>query len=116
MTTRLSMIRDINGFNTFGLPFSDTSFQTKLSIGVPQSLTIPPLENANDSSYLAIFSFDPGSRVYVARNATATFPSLGFSNDVTELNPTARQVFPGDVLSFLTDIDTVVVNIQLYAI
>jgi hypothetical protein len=116
MTTPLSMIRDINGFNTFGLTFSDTGFQSRLAVGVPQQFTVPNLSNANQKSYLAIFSIDPGTRIYVARNATAQLPTSSFLPVITDLNPTARQVFQGDTLSFITDASAAVINVKLYAI
>ncbi len=37
MTTRFYMIRDINGYNGFGLPFCDDKFNVTLAVGVAQT-------------------------------------------------------------------------------
>lgn len=112
MTTPLLMVRDLSGAITFGLPFSDNGFQTTLQQNLPQSLTIPE----GNEKYLAVFSFDPGFRIFVAANATATVPSASFSSTVSELNPASRLVMAGDVLSFITPDTTTYVNVTLYAI
>lgn len=116
MTTSLNMVRDMNGFNTFGLQFSDTGFQTTLAANVAQSFTVPTISNVGQGNYLAIFSFDPGLRIFVARNATAVVPGGSFSSTVSELNPTSRFVIVGDVISFITPDTTAYVNVKLYAI
>lgn len=116
MTTLFNMIRDINGYNGFGLPFSDTGFQTTLAQNVAQPYTIPLSISANYSKYIAIFSFDPGLRIFVANNTTAEVPGSSFASTVSELNPTARLVKGGDVLSFITPDTAAYVNVKLYAI
>jgi len=122
MTTKFNMTRDINGYNGFGLVFSDTNYKTTLSTGVAQSLTVPnsiPLGGAPTSANLhliAVFSFEPGTRVWVANGATAVVPTGSFVATASQLNPAARDVQAGDVLSFITNDTTADVSVAFYAI
>ena len=59
MTTKLNMRRDINGYNSFGLDFSDANYSATITVGVARALTVPGAQlNVN---YLAVFSFEPGA-------------------------------------------------------
>jgi len=97
------MTRDINGYNGFGLQFSDNKYSGLLSAGVEQTLTVPESPFADYPNLLAVFSFEPGSTVWVSLNATAVVPSTSISSSNSELNPAARYVTGGDVLHFITD-------------
>lgn len=115
MTTKFSMIRDINGYNGFGLQNSDRKYEVLLTgAGGEKTLTIP-----GDSSkgYLMILTPEPGAVVWVAYNATATAAT---SADPTatdsELNPVGRYVKPAEVIHFLTTDTSVQVGIVLYAV
>lgn len=112
MTTKLNMIRDMNGFNTFGLPFCDDKFSMQLSVGVAQSITVP----GNFQKWLAIFFQDSGSNIWVSLNTTATYPTGSVSAATSEENPTARLVIAGDTLSFITPEDGTKCGVCLYAI
>ena len=112
MTTKFNMTRDINGYNGFGLQFSDTNFNTTLLAGVGQTLTIP----SDNAYYLAVFAFEPGSTVWVADNQTAAVPGGSFASTYSDLNPAARLVEAGDVLSFITADTSIVIGVSLYAI
>lgn len=98
-----NMIRDINGYNGFGLQFSDNLFQGILLNGIEQTLIVPESPFADYPHLLAIFSFEPGATIWVALNQTATFPSGSISSSNSELNPAARYVKGGDVLHFITN-------------
>jgi hypothetical protein len=110
MSTKFSMTRDINGYNGFGLMFADDKYSTTLASGVAQTLTIP----SNASKWLAIFSYEPGGEVWVANNATAALPGGTMAAATSEMNPTARQVKAGDILSFITPDTTLYIGITLY--
>lgn len=112
MTTIFNMTRDINGFNGFGLEFADDNQKTTLAVGVEQHFTV----SSNYSTWLAVFSFEPGSSVWVANNETAAVPSGSFSSTDSQLNPSARKVFGGDVLSFISNNTTAEIGVSLYAI
>lgn len=112
-STPFNMTRDINGFNGFGLvPAYDILSTTLTSEGGNQSFTVP----GDKPNWIAIFSFDPGLRVFVALNTTATIPTSSFISDVSELNPTAWYVQNGDVLNFITPDTAAYVTVKLYTL
>lgn len=112
MTTPFSMTRDINGYNGFGLEFSDSNQGTTLATGVAQSFTV----SGGKAKYLAVFSFEPGASVWVAKNTPAALPTGAFASVDSIQNPTARVVRQGDTLSFITNATTAYVGVTLYAI
>ncbi len=114
--TILNMTRDINGYNSFGLPQSNTIYTTTLAAGVEQHFTVPPTGIATYPKVLAVFFQDAGADIFVAVNATAALPSGSFAQSTCEENPAARQVKPGDVLSFITGDTTDYVGVAFYAI
>lgn len=109
--TKLICTRDINGFNTFGLPFSKDCRATTLLAGVEQTLTVP---ESCALGYLAVFSYEPGAKVWVALNQTATVPSGSFATTYSGENPMAREVPAGAVLHFITNDTSVEVGVELY--
>lgn len=113
MAIQFSMIRDINGYNGFGILFSDVNYSSLMTVGLAATITIPyDFEN-----WLAIFSIDPGSRIWVANNQTAVAPTdASFGSTYSQLNPTARQVKAGDVLSLITPDTSAYVGVSLYGL
>src|ERR1700683_4134032 len=95
MTTKFILTRDINGYNGFGLPFTDTAYSATLTSDTDTTLTVPSTNPLGGNSYegfskavlIAIFSYDPGTSIWVARNVTASIP-LGstFLATSSELN------------------------------
>lgn len=122
MTTKFNLTRDINGVNGFGLPFSDTAYNTILSANSEQHFTVPAnmgmgaSGTSYSSQWIALFNFDPGTRVWVADNVTAAIPGSSFAATNSELNPAARMVQGGDVLSFITADTSVSVSVSLYSL
>lgn len=112
MATKFSMGRDINGYNSFSLAFSDTNYNMVLAAGVAQSVTIP----SDEDHYRVIFSFTPGASVWVANNSTAAAPSGASALSASQLNPVARDVKKGDVLSLITTDTSAAVGVQIYAV
>jgi len=112
MISTMNMVRDVAGNNTFGLPFSKFKFDSTLAQGVEQTLTIP----GKAAKWLAIFSAEPGSEVWIANNATATAPGAAFASTDSELNPVARIVDAADVLHFVTTNVDARIGVALYAI
>jgi hypothetical protein len=114
--TLFNMSRDINGFNAFGLPISNKKYKCLLSQNVESTLVVPETGNSSYKNVVAIFSFDPGDSVWVSVNSSATLPTTNiFSETNSELNPTARLVKPGDILSFITTDQTDQVGVVFYA-
>ena len=123
MATKFNMTRDINGYNGFGLQFTDTSYSSTLAINTDTSLTVPSNSGmgANgiyqSSTWLAIFSFTPGASVWVALNTAAAIPAgAAFATTNSELNPAARLVQGGDVLHFFSSAALASVNVMFYSI
>ena len=114
--TKLSLIKDINGLNSFGAPFSNSKYQALLTAGIGDSVTVPPTGDATYSNVLAIFSFDPGDSVWVSINGTAVVPNSTFTLSECELNPSARKVKPGDVISMITSDTVDQVGVIFYAV
>lgn len=123
MPTPFSMTRDINGYNGFGLQFSLDKYSATLAQNTDTTLTVPsggPLGSGTSTTanrYIAIFTYEPGSIVWVARNATAAVPAgASFASTTSELLPIARYVVSGDVLHFITADTSAVVGVTFYVL
>jgi hypothetical protein len=124
MTIPFTLTRDINGYNGFGLQFSDTKYSatipqttdTTLTIGGNAAMGAAAATTYN--KYIVIFSYEPGSQVWVANNETAGVPAgATFALTDSELNPSARMVQAGDVLHFYTpDSGGANVSVIIYAL
>ena len=99
MPTKFLMTRDIAGFNGFGVTFTLDARSGILAANVEQHITVP----SEYSHYIAIFSYTPGSDIWVDGIGTAVVPTGAFSATTSQLNPAARLVAAGDTLSFITD-------------
>ena len=111
MATKFSMVRDINGYNGFGLIPTDTAYSATLATSTDTTLVVPSINSLGGASnavndepiLLAIFSFTQGADVWVSDNATATVPAgASFAATLSELNPAAWQVKGGDTLHFIS--------------
>src|SRR5882757_3214691 len=118
MATSFAMTRDVNGFNGFGLPFSIDKYSADLvtltdtTLAVPGTAAMGAITSTTYNKFIAIFSYEPGSSVWVTVNATAAVPAGGtFASTTSELNPSARQVQAGDVLHFYTADTSAVVGV-----
>lgn len=106
------MTRDVNGYNGFGVPFSDVNYQMKIIGGVNQSITVP----SNFAKWIAIFQYQPGSSVWVANNDTAEVPAGSVTATNSQFAPPARAVNAGDVIDITSSDASAVVGVSLYAI
>lgn len=98
MSTKFNMTRDVAGYNGFGLAPSDDSYSATLAADDETSMDVP-----NEYPYyLAVFSYTPGSNVFVNFSDTASEPSGSFTNDGNVLNPSARLVKANAEISLLT--------------
>jgi hypothetical protein len=108
-----NLTRDINGYNGFGLRFSENKYSATLTQLVTQTLTIP----GDHAKWIAIFAYEDGSTIWVANNATAAVPvGATLAATTSERNPIAREVKAGDMLSFITPDATADVGVILYAL
>lgn len=113
MSTKLSMTRDINGFNAFGVIPTYDIFAGSLVANAAQSIVVP----SNFQYWLAIFTFSPGANIWVDFSGTATVPTSTVGSFTAVLNPAGRQVFEGTTISFITaDSTTPYICIELQAI
>lgn len=115
MVAKFNMVRDINGYNGFGLQFTDIGWKGILTAGIEDTITIPESPFADYPNLLLIFSFAPGSMVWVSKNQTATAPTGSLAASTSEANPTARAVNAGDVIHFITNDASDEIGATLYA-
>jgi hypothetical protein len=113
MSTKLSMTRDINGYNAFGIMPTLDIFAGFLAASTEQHFVVP----SNNQYWLAIFTFTPGANIWVDFAGTATVPNgtVGAVNVV--LNPAGRQIKGGSTISIITaDATSPFVCVELQAI
>lgn len=111
--TQFNMVRDINGYNGFGLPFTINKYNANLATNTDTTLTVPSFAKG----YVAIFAYQPGASVWVTINATAAKPvGATFAATTSELNPVARYVAAADVIHVLTGDTSAMVSVTLYAL
>lgn len=99
----------------FTVPFQDDGARMKLQATIELTYTVP---GNKTNAYTALFSFEPGAKVWVDLNRTAVFPLAGVvnSNSTSALNPSQRYVRGGDVIHFITENATADVMVGLYVI
>lgn len=112
-STKFNLTKDIAGYNGFGIVFAQDGQATSLAANAEQHFVVP----SNYSNWIAIFSYTPGSNIWVDGITTAAVPSTTFGATTAELNPSARAVVAGQTLSFITaDTTTPWVSVKLLVI
>lgn len=113
MSTQLLFGRDAGGYNAYAPAFSTNKFSATLTTGSEQTITVP----SNFTNWIVVFSFEPGTVVWVALNATAAVPAgATFASTTSELNPSTRTVKAGDVIHLITSSTSADVGVSLYAV
>jgi hypothetical protein len=107
-----NLSKDETGAVAYAPPFPIIGTSSILPTNVAEPYTIPSIFN----EYIAVFSIDPGTRIWIANNAEATTPGSSFSNTVSTLNPVSRYVKAGDILSFKTTDSNAMVGVTLYGL
>lgn len=101
-----NLYKSVNGVNGFGAPICDTRVSTTLALNTEATTTVPGTNNmgsASSNQYLAVFSYEPAKKVWVAFNETAAVPAGATLVATTSvLNPTARVVKSGDVIHIIS--------------
>jgi len=111
MSVQFNSFRDQAGNAAYAPQFTSDNYNVQLAESIAQSLTVP----SNFNQWVAVFSFDPGLRIFVANNTTATVPGSSFAQSASQLNPGARVVNAGDVLSFITPDVSAFITVSFYA-
>lgn len=122
MTTLYNVNTVLQGVNGFGAPFCDTVYTASLAAATATALTVPgkaaigmASATSSKNTYLAVFSYQPAAQVWVANNGTAAIPAgAAFALSTSELNPPAKIVKAGDVLSMICTAGAVV-SVALYS-
>ena len=113
MSTIFNMTRDVAGYNGFGVKFATDGQSAVLANGVEQHVVVP----SNYPNWLAVFSYTPGSNIWVDGITTAVAPTGNFSATTADLNPSARFVTKGETLSFITsDTTSPMVKVSFYVV
>lgn len=99
MSTKFNMIRDISGYNGFGIIPTYDIQGCSLTANAAQTFTVP----ANYANWIAIFSYTPGANIFIRFDGTAaTVPTGTVGSIHVSLNPSARAVSGGGTFSVIT--------------
>lgn len=111
--TQLNFGRDVQGFNAYAPEQADLLYSATLASGVNSTITVP----VSATKWIAAFSYQPGTTIYVSVNGTAEVPAGGtFATTTSELNPSPRTVYAGDVIDIITSNVTADVGVALYVV
>lgn len=111
---QLNFGRDVQGFNAFAPMLSDILYSGTIGSGIHQEIIVP----STNKNWIAIFSYQFGSDIWVAINNVASNPSGStFSLTNSFLTPAQLKVEAGDSIScFNNNSSGQDVGIALYAI
>lgn len=98
MSIKFNMTKDVAGYNGFGIKPTTDIRATSLAANSAQSVTVP----SNYGNWIAIFTYTPGSNVWVSFSGTAAVATTSFTSGISVLNPAARAVVAGQTISFIT--------------
>lgn len=106
--------RDVQGYNAYAPQDASIKYSATLTNGSATSITVPK----SYPSWVAAFSIQPGSNVYVDfTGATAAIPvGATLASTTSSLNPGQRTVFSGGTISVITDNTTADIVIELWPI
>lgn len=112
--TKLSFARDVQGQNAYAPVTSSNKYSANLVNGGASSITVP----SSSQNWIVVFSYQPGVDVWVDfSGATAAIPAAAtFAASTSELNPAARSVQAGSIISAITINATADVGVMFYAI
>lgn len=95
----LRFARDIQGYNSYAPEFADVKFSIQLPSATRTPFTIP----SDFKSYVMVFSYSNSYNLWASRNEDVEFPaSSQFVLTSSELNPSPRLVYSGDVIEVVS--------------
>jgi hypothetical protein len=111
---QLNFGRDVQGYPAYAPALSDLMYSATIASGVAQSITVP----SSNENWIAVFSFQPGSDIWVSVNHTAAAPAGStFASTNSFLLPAQLKVKAGDTIScFNNNATGQDVGIALYAV
>jgi hypothetical protein len=114
MSIFLNFGRDVQGYNAYAPQLSKDMYSAAIASGASQSITVP----SNFTNWIAVFSFQPGSDIWVSVNHTATPPAgATFASTNSMLLPAQLSVQAGNTISCFNNSGSGQdVGIALYAI
>lgn len=114
MTTQLLVQTDITGKPTYGIAPSTDMKSILLDQDNAEEFTVP----SEFRLYELHFSIDPGLRVWISYDGDAAeYPSgATFADTNSELNPSARVVPGGTVISAITPDTSAELGVAMYGI
>ena len=109
MAQKFLLGRDISGAVTYGISApTNIAFSVQFTVTTPGT---PVTVNVPNTAGIAVFKSDPGASIWVNLNGPAVVPTTSTPvNNLTELNPTVRNVNPGSTISVDA---TVAANVQI---
>lgn len=111
---QLNFGRDVQGFNAYAPLTAGNKWSATITNGAATSITVP----SNVATWIAVFSFQPGTNVWVDLTGATAIVPVGATLAVTtsELNPAARTVLAGGKISLITNNTSADVGVMLYAV
>jgi hypothetical protein len=113
-SVQLNFGRDVQGFNAYAPQTSGNKWSATITNGNETHITVP----SNFQIWIAVFSYQPGTDVWVDLTGTTAAIPVGatLASTTAELNPASRTVFAGGKISIITDNTSADVGVSLYAI
>ena len=111
-TTKLNILRDINGIPSYTLPQSTVIYTGLLSANVAQSVTAP----TDAAKYMIRISVSNGSDILVSVTGTAAIPTGSPTASSTEINIAQTYIGAGETISVISPEDDVIYSLGFYAI
>lgn len=109
--TPLNFGRDVQGFNAYAPKISDIKYSATLAASTHSTITVP----SSAEKWIAVFSYEAVTNVWVAVNGTAAVPAGGtFATTTSQLNPPALTVYAADVIDIITANATTDVGVAFY--
>lgn len=114
MSTKLLFSRDVQGYNAYAPYFPLDAYSATITSGSAESVTVP----SNANIWIAVFSYQPGSDIWVSVNNTASNPAGGtFASTTSILLPAQLTVNAGNTIScYNNNATSQDVGISFYAI
>ena len=113
MSTKFNMVKDVGGYNGFGIMQPVDKQGCYLAANTEQHFTVP----TNYPNWMAVFSFTPGANIFISTSTTAAVPTGTLGAIVSELNPSGRFVTSGQKISMITpDTDSPYVTVSLLVV